>query len=164
MESLSSLSEQLRQVMRCWSSGVAVVTSWDGSSRHGMTVNSFTSVSLNPPLVTVTLANGTRTHALVARSGVFAVTILAYDQRNIADRFAGRIPEDGDRFAGVATRSLASGAPLIEGGLAFLDCRVIFSYPMEASTLFIGQVVQAAQGSDGAALLYRNREYHRMEP
>lgn len=156
-------SENLRQAMRQWTTGVTVVTSRYGEKKHGMTVNSFTSLSLDPPLVSVTLAVGTRTQRLVEQSGVFGVTILNEDQVEISDRFAGRIPEGNDRFDGLETFELVSGALLIRGGLAYLDCKVVHSYAMPASKLYIGEVQAVQIVPDGFPLIYHNRLYHRLE-
>ncbi len=156
-------AENLRHAMRQWTTGVTVVTSRSGDRRHGMTVNSFTSLSLDPPLVSVTLALGTRTQRLVEQSGIFGVTILHEGQVEISDRFAGRIPEGTDRFDGLETFELVTGAPLIQGGLAYLDCRVVHSYAMPSSKLYIGEV-QAVQTAGGdSPLIYHNRLYHRLE-
>ena len=154
--------ESLRQVMRRWTTGVTIVSSWDGETRHGMTVNSFTSISLEPPLVTVTLTTNSRTQKLVARSGVFGVTILAEAQEEIANRFSGRTAEDGHRFTGLETLTLVSGVPLIAGGMAHLDCKVIHTYPMSASILFIGEVQAAHWFDERHPLTYFNRTYHRL--
>ena len=129
--------------MRSWVTGVAVVTSQFEGGSHGMTVNSFTSISLEPPTVVVTMASNTRTYHLVEQSGVFAVTILSREQQVLAELFAGRIPEEGDRLAGLETFSLTSGAPLLRGGAAFLDCRVVHRYDLPISTLFIAEVMAA---------------------
>jgi flavin reductase (DIM6/NTAB) family NADH-FMN oxidoreductase RutF len=152
----------LRQVMRCWTTGVAVVTASDGAMRHGMTVNSLTSISIHPPLVVVTLAKITRTYRLVSRSGIFGVTILKEDQAELADRFAGRIAEEGDRMAGLETFNLVSGAPLLRVGLAFLDCRVVHTYDLPEATLFVGAVEAAERCAEGRPLLYLNREYRKL--
>ncbi|HOH20253.1 MAG TPA: flavin reductase family protein [Anaerolineaceae bacterium] len=155
-------ADELRQAMRQWTTGVTIVTSRAEGIQNGMTVNSFTSISLDPPLVAVTLANHTRTHALVARSGVFAVTILSQLQAELADRFAGRIPEDGDRFHGLATFLLSSGAPLLADGLAWLDCRVVATHPLAESTLFLGEVDASRVIPDGEPLVYHSRIYRRL--
>lgn len=149
-----------RQVMRHWVTGVAVVTSAVGEIRHGMTVNSFVSISLSPPLVTVTMNNDTRTFALVTQSGFFAVTILNRSQVEIAERFAGRGPEGVDRMAGIGTFTLRSGAPLISGGSAFLDCRIVHQYEMPLSTLLVGEVLVAQQAEEILPpLVYGNRKF-----
>ncbi len=156
-------AESLRQAMRQWTTGVTVVTSRFGGLRHGMTVNSFTSLSLDPPLVSVTLALETRTQRLVEQSGIFGVTILKEDQAEISDRFAGRIPEGNDRFAGFEVFELVSGVPFIQGGLAFLDCKVIHAYAMRSSKQYIGEVVAVQIARDGHPLVYHKRVYHRLE-
>ncbi|HEX7557251.1 MAG TPA: flavin reductase family protein, partial [Leptolinea sp.] len=73
---MSDISEDLRETMRQWTSGVSIVCSQHGNYTHGMTVNSFTSISLQPPLVSITLANQTRTNNLVHESHKFSVSIL----------------------------------------------------------------------------------------
>ena len=150
--------------MRHWATGIAVVTSRFMENEHGMTVNSFMSVSLEPPLVMVALDRSSRTCALVLQSGVFGVTILASDQQNISDRFAGRDAESQNRFAGIDTQRLVSGVPFIHGGLAFLDCRVNETYQIATHTLFIGQVVDIYINSEtsGEPLLYFNQSYQQL--
>jgi len=156
------LGELLRAAMRRWATGVAIVTSQFGGLSHGMTVNSFGSISLDPPLVTVTMHMDTRTCHLVQQSGVFAVTILSTEQQPLAELFAGRIGPDADRMAGLDTFLLVTGAPLIRGGLAFVDCRVVHQYPMHVSTLFIGEVTAAQTAPPDAGLnplIYLNRAF-----
>jgi flavin reductase (DIM6/NTAB) family NADH-FMN oxidoreductase RutF len=157
-----NLPDLLRATMRHWVTGVTIVTAQHKGVRHGMTVNSFVSVSLDPPLVTVTLASDTRTHALVEQSQWFGVTILSHLQADLSDRFAGRIPDGGDRFHEVATVSPGGPAPLLAGGLAGLECRVVHSYAMAHSTLFVGQVEEVWHGAEEAPLIYWNRGYHRL--
>lgn len=154
--------ELLRLAMRQWTTGVTVVTSRIGELVHGMTVNSFTSVSIEPPIITVTLADLARTYSLVRDSGVFAVTILAAGQEAISDRFAGRIVPDDERFVGIPVFTMATGCPLIAGGLAFLDCRVVYVHPLGESTVFFGEVLAAQIEPDGQPLVYQNRSYHRL--
>jgi flavin reductase (DIM6/NTAB) family NADH-FMN oxidoreductase RutF len=159
---MAELSESLRDVMRGWPTGVAVVTStFDGQS-HGMTVNSLASVSLDPPLIVVSLANQTRTWNLVVASHSFAVTMLDSTQQHISDIFAGKISEEADRFEGFETFTLVTGAPLLKAGRAYLDCTVMQSVLVSKSTLFIGQVKVAQGDLTRAPLVYLNREYHQL--
>ncbi len=157
--------ELLRRAMRRWVTGVAIVTSYFEGAMHGMTVNSFGSISLDPPLVTVTMNNDTRTYTLVQQSGVFAVTVLHQVQQPLAELFSGRMVEEHDRMDGLELFTLVTGAPLIRGGLAFVDCRVVHEYPMLRSTLFVGQVVAAQLadlgpgGESFAPLVYLNRTF-----
>ncbi len=154
--------EALRQVMRRWTTGVSVVTSAINGTRHGMTVNSFTSISLEPPVVTVTLAKDTRTHALVMQSGILAITLLSHEQVELANLFAGRVEDHGDRFAALETFTLVSQAPLLSGGIGFIDGRVRQMVTLEKSTLFVVDVLAAHPTGGGHPLVYFNRQYHRL--
>jgi flavin reductase (DIM6/NTAB) family NADH-FMN oxidoreductase RutF len=148
--------------MRHWTAGVSIVSSAYQGAQHGMTVNSLASVSLEPPVVLVSLQHATRTYQMVAQSGIAGVTILSEEQAELSDRFAGKVPEHGDRFAGVESFTWVTGAPLITGGLAYLDCRVRTAYPLEQSTLFLLDVVAARPAENDRPLLYFNRTYHRL--
>jgi flavin reductase (DIM6/NTAB) family NADH-FMN oxidoreductase RutF len=159
------IPELLRQAMRHWTTGVTVVTSQFEGQRHGMTVNSFTSISIDPPRVVVTLANRTRTCIMVTASGDFGVSILQASQLEISNRFAGRIPEEGDRFHGLELLSSSRGLPMLAGSLAWLDCQIIHSYEMPDSTLFVGEVLEVCLLADeGEPLLYHNRSYRKLLP
>ena len=154
--------EQLRQAMRAWTTGITIVTAIHEGQRYGMTVNSFTSLSLEPPLISVSLKQLTHTHELVQRSGEFAITILAEDQGMLSDRFAGKIPDIEDRFAGVLTETLLIDAPLLKGGMAYFNCRVMNSMPIGENTLFIAEVVAAQSSDEGAPLVYHNRVFWKL--
>lgn len=154
-------SETLKSVMRNWVSGVAIVSSHFGGISHGMTVNSFTSVSIVPARIVVTLANQTRTIKLIMQSKQFGVTILSEKQRELSDRFAGKIGEDEDRFVGVDTFTLKTGIPFLVGGLAWLECEVENVVDLGFSTLFIAKVIEAKIGN-GDPLLYHDRFYYQL--
>jgi flavin reductase (DIM6/NTAB) family NADH-FMN oxidoreductase RutF len=152
----------LRHAMRRWPTGVAVVSAAHDQIRHGMTVSSFTSLSLDPPYVMVSLENRTRTFELVTAAQVFGVTVLAEDQQDISDRFANDQTELGSRFEDLETFSMTTGAPFIKGGLAFFDCRVVTTLPAGTQTVIVGVVVTVKEGDDKTPLLYFNRGYRRM--
>lgn len=154
--------ETVRITMRRWATGVTVVSAAHDGVQHGMTVSSFTSISLEPPYVLVSLAQHARTHGLVKRSGEFAVTILSADQQEISDRFAGRTPDDEDRFVGIPTYTLRGSAPLIAGGLAGMCCKVVASFDVGTHTLFVGEVAILSNVADGDPLLYYNRSYQEL--
>jgi flavin reductase (DIM6/NTAB) family NADH-FMN oxidoreductase RutF len=155
-------SETLRQAMRAWTTGVAVVTAKYDDQQYGMTVNSFNSVSLEPPVISVALKQLTHTHALVLKSGVFAVTILGAEQQELSDRFAGKLPGITDRFEGVQVGRLSIDAPIIKNGLAFFNCRVMNSTPIGENTLFIAEVIDASGEGEGEPLVYHNRLFWRL--
>lgn len=154
--------EALRSAMRAWSAGVTVVTAAHGNQRHGMTVNSFTSISLDPALITISLQQNSRTHDLISKSRAFGLTILSSEQAKISDLFAGRVPEVTDRFAGLQTETLVTGSPLLVGGLAWMDCRVAETYDAGMNTLFIAEVVAARGNGSGDPLIYHNRKYWKL--
>ncbi len=168
--------EMLRAVMRHWPTGVAILTSRHGAQAHGMTVNSFTSISLEPPLVLACVERSVRTHGLIEQSGVFAISFLRDGQAWISDRFAGRDTEKKDRFEGLRTYAAVTGAPILADNLGHLDCVVTAAHPAGDHTIFVAEVVSAAVGSavakagdDGhdpvglGPLLYFDRGYHRLE-
>jgi flavin reductase (DIM6/NTAB) family NADH-FMN oxidoreductase RutF len=128
-----------------------------------MTVNSFTSISLDPALITISLQTSTRTHELVSKSGAFGLTILSADQADISDRFAGRNPEIQDRFSGLVMETLVTGSPLLVGGLAWMDCRVVQTYAAGQNTLFIAEVLAARGTGEGRPLVYHNRKYWQLK-
>lgn len=155
-------SDALRQAMRQWATGVVIVTSTHNGVTHGMTVSSFTSVSLTPPQVLISLAQETRTHALVKKSHCFGVSILSAGQQDISNRFAGRIPDEQDRLEGLETLTLVTGAPLLSDSMARFDCRVIATFTSGTHTLFIGEVLAAQSREDAKPLLYYNRDYRTL--
>lgn len=166
MESRTTTSEdragQLRSAMRAWTTGVAVVTAAHGGRQHGMTVSSFTSVSLDPPLVVISLHTDSQTHDLVHHAEAFGVTILASSQWELAERFAGRLGEDGDRLAGLETETFVTGAPFLRGGLAFLDCRVTQTMKAGVNTVFMAEVVAVRGDDHDSPLVYHDRAYRKL--
>ena len=152
-------SEEFRSAMRKWTAGVAIATCIADETPHGMTVNSFTSVSVDPPMVTVTMAKATRTLQKTLASGCFGITILSLDQKWIADRFADKEEYPLNRFDGLATFTMLSGVPFIEDGLAFFDCKVEHSFEMAQSVLLVGRVLSIREGKGTENLVYTNRRY-----
>jgi flavin reductase (DIM6/NTAB) family NADH-FMN oxidoreductase RutF len=154
--------EALRSAMRAWTAGVTVVTAAYENQRHGMTVNSFTSISLDPATITISLQRASRTHALIAKSRAFGLTILSAEQAEISEIFAARAANVEDRFAGLQTETLVTGSPLIAGGLAWMDCRVVQTFEVGMNTLFIAEVLAARGNGEGQPLVYHNRLYWRL--
>ncbi len=155
-------SEEMRSVMRAWSAGIAVVSAVFEGAMHGMTINSFTSISLYPAFVSVSLQKSTRTHDLALKSHMFGVTMLSEDQSELSDLFAGRKPEIEDRFAGLHIDTLITGAPLIVGGLAWLDCRVVQTFDAGMNTLFIAEALAARSFGMDTPLISHNRGYWKI--
>jgi flavin reductase (DIM6/NTAB) family NADH-FMN oxidoreductase RutF len=155
--------DDLRELMRFWATGVTLVTVRDDHGPHGMTVSSFTSLSLDPPLILISLERSSRTHAMVASVGRFAVVLLALEQQQLAERFAGGVDDSGSRFDGVAFDLSEGGAPVPHGSLAYLDCRVHEVHPAGTHSIFVGEVTGGRSGIASDPLLYFNRAYRRLE-
>lgn len=158
--------DEIRAAMRYWATGVAIVSTLKNQEQHGMTVNSFTSISLNPPFIVVTLENTARTYNLIKASGVFGVTILSSKQEVISNRFAGRDTENKDRFDGIKTETLSTGSPFIKGGMAYFDCRVTSSHPAGTNTLIVAEVIATKIDTEtnlDDPLLYYSREYRQLK-
>ncbi len=154
--------ELFKNAMAQWASGVTIVTTqWNGE-KFGLTASSFTSISLEPPLVSVALANSLYTLALMQQSGLFAVSLLASDQIDLGMRFAGMIPDIVDRFDGIDYTVAVTGCPIILGSLGWLDCRVYHSFEAGDHTVFIGEVLEADAREDGKPLLYYNRDWRHL--
>ncbi len=151
-----------RQTMRKWATGITIVSSEYEGSYHGMTVSSFTSVSVIPPIICISINSQVRTHQLIQQSGFFAITILEESQGAISECFAGRVPEEGDRFSGVDTFTLETKAPLITGGLAFFDCKVVQTVSFGQNTVFFGEVLAVKTSDEGRPLLYSNQTYQSL--
>jgi flavin reductase (NADH) len=156
---MANISDELRVAMRNWTSGVCVVCGNSKNEPHGMTVNSFTSVSLDPPLVVITMNNSAKTKIIVEETGLFSVSVLNKDQQNIADIFSGKFPEITNRFDDVKKIELPGGTFGIQGSLVILECAVKQTIPFKTSTLFIGEVVQILEGIASLPLVYHNRGY-----
>jgi flavin reductase (DIM6/NTAB) family NADH-FMN oxidoreductase RutF len=156
-------SDDLRAAMRAWTTGVAIVTVAHQGRQHGMTVSSFTSISLEPPLIVISLSHGSQTHDLIRLAGAFGVTILAASQQGLSERFADKHTRDTDRLAGLQTETFVSGAPFIKGGLAFLDCKVTQTIDAGMNTLFIAQVTVVRGADHDAPLVYHDRAYRRLQ-
>jgi len=143
---------ELKQVLARRVSGVAVVTARAGDVIHGMTVSAFTEVSLVPPLVLVCADKTSNTHPVIARGGVFALNVLAHDQAALADRFASKQDEER-RFVGLDHAAGVTGAPLLVGTVATLDCFVRAAHDAGDHVIYVGEVVDVRR-SERDPLVY----------
>lgn len=153
---------EYRRVLGHFATGVTVITTCDAGGRPaGLTANAFASVSIDPPLVLVCVERSAETHGLIARAGHFAVNVLADSQETLARRFAEKDRER--RFEGVAWRAQATGAPVLDDVLAWIDCRVHAEMEGGDHTIFIGAVA-AADALEGAPLLFYRAGFGRLTP
>lgn len=145
----------MRKAMGCFATGVAVITTADREGPHGMTVNSLTSVSLDPPLLLVCFTRGTRTADCVTTSSRFAVNILGARQEQLSNTFARR---GHDHFEGLDLPVHASGVSLMPGALAHLACAVERTMDGGDHIIVLGRVIDLAH-RDGAPLLFYGGSY-----
>lgn len=150
----------LRGVFGRFATGVTVVTvPTTNGAGHGMTANSFTSVSLHPPLVLVCVDRRTDSHPLLLSAGVFAVSVLDAEQAALSDRFA-RNPDHS--LTGLDLRTAITGAPILASALAFLDCRVDAVHPGGDHDIIVGRVLAAELGSGDDPLIFFASRYRRL--
>ncbi|MDW8396525.1 MAG: flavin reductase family protein [Anaerolineae bacterium] len=155
-------ADEFKQVMRRWASTVTIVTTAADGVIYGLTATAFSSLSVNPPEVFVSINKQTRTYPLIVQGGVFCVNFLAEEMVPISDRFAGRRPDE-ERFKDVRYRFEATGAPVLSDAIAYLDCTVAQALDAGDHTIFIGLVKAAGiQRPDETPLLYFNGRYHRL--
>lgn len=136
-------AREFRNVLGAFVTGVTVVTTLDEHGNpFGLTANSFSSVSLDPPLVLWSQSLNAPSYPVFRDAERFAISILAEHQSHISQHFArGGV----DKFAGVATEPGRSGLPLIRGAAAHLECRRVTSYPGGDHAVFLGEVEHIAQ-------------------
>jgi flavin reductase (DIM6/NTAB) family NADH-FMN oxidoreductase RutF len=155
----------LRRVLGCFATGVTVVTCRVGERTHGITVNSFTSLSLDPPLILVCIDRNTIAFKMIPEAGTFAINVLSESQRQLCDYFAKRLaPDPNDEFAGVPHWIGVSGAVLIDGALASIECRLTERYPGGDHDIFVAEVLTATIHSDAPPLLFHRGRFPRLVP
>src|SRR5215471_2265761 len=135
-----------RQVMGRFATGVTVVTTRSEKGLSGLTVNSFCSVSLDPPLVLICVDLTSHTLPYIRESGIFAVNILTDQQEHLSRCFATSSPERYEDFCHAGYHVAATGSPVLDGVLAFIDTRVVGEYPGGDHVIFVGQVVAMGVG------------------
>ena len=146
-----------RRVLGRFASGVTVVTTCDGEHRLGITVNAFSSVSLDPPLILVCIEKTSYLHQVMLRNGYFAVNLLADDQQALSACFAGH---SGARrnFCNAPSHTAATGAPILDHSLGWIDCRIVNVFPGGDHSIIVGHV-EALGASEGRPLLYYRGKY-----
>lgn len=156
--------DEFRNALRHFPAGVTLLTIRAGEEVHGLTVSAFASVSADPPMILVIVDRRHKAAPLLSQEGaVFAVNILGEDQSSLSDRFAWL--KDGDRFAEGRWGKAATGAPILEDALAWLDCIVHTRCAAGSHDIYIGLVqASAVPRPDEAPLVYWNRGYRQLEP
>jgi flavin reductase (DIM6/NTAB) family NADH-FMN oxidoreductase RutF len=148
-------TRQFRNALGRFASGVTIVTTRYEGQTHGMTANAFVSVSLDPPLVLVSLDNRSFMHKVLPAVGHYGVSVLAEDQERLSNHFAGRTVE------GIHIRFLTRhGVPLIEGAVAYFVVRVLDAHPAGDHTLYVGRVEHFESRDERPLLFYAGHYQH----
>jgi flavin reductase (DIM6/NTAB) family NADH-FMN oxidoreductase RutF len=160
---MSITSETFRDALRHFPSGVTIVTIKTGDQVHGLTVSAFASVSPEPPLIAVIIDHRHHAYQLLEQEGAtFAVNILGEDQVSLSNRFAWL--KDQDRFEEGQWGTAATGAPILEDSLAWLDCTIHSRHEAGTHTVYIGLVEASSLARpDEEPLVYWNRGYRQLK-
>ena len=153
-------STDFRSTVGSFATGVTVVTTRGEEQAYGMTANAFSSVSLDPPLVLVCVIANSEGSAHIEENRCFAVNVLHADQEPLSRYFASRDrPRGRDAFREVAHRTASSGSPILDGSIAYLDCRVHAAYEAGDHQIFIGEVLELGFDPDGNPLVFHAGRY-----
>jgi 3-hydroxy-9,10-secoandrosta-1,3,5(10)-triene-9,17-dione monooxygenase reductase component len=149
-----------RAVLGHFTTGITIVTGMDDNEPVGLTCQSFTSLSLEPPLVSFAPARSSTSWPRFRPSGSFCVNILGDDQEELCRVFA---TSGADKFRGVGWHPAETGSPLLDGVLAWVDCRTQDEYPAGDHLIVVGQVIDLAASRTGRPLLFYRGGYGRFE-
>ncbi len=155
---------QFRQLLGRFATGVTVITTSHNDVKHGMTANAFTSVSLDPPLILVSIDKRANMHNIMMENDSFCVNLLPENRREWSDWWAGKAPKDADQFADIPHTDGTTGSPVLEGCLGYIDCKVWERYPGGDHTLVLGEVQDAEVNADPdlKPLLFFASKYHKI--
>jgi 3-hydroxy-9,10-secoandrosta-1,3,5(10)-triene-9,17-dione monooxygenase reductase component len=150
----------MRTVLGHFATGITIVTAMDAGAPVGMACNSFTSVSLEPPLVLFCAAKSSTTWPRIQAAGKWAANILGEDDEEVSRLFA---QKDAERFAHMTFRPGQSGAPILDRTLAFVDCETDAEHDAGDHVIVVGRVLELGYQSEGKPLLFYRGGYGRYE-
>lgn len=155
---------ELRKVMGQFATGVTVITTQAEGELFGFTANSYTSVSLEPPLILFCLHKDSKGCPIFLKNKVFAVNILANDQMAISNGFATRELSIEERYQLVTHTPGKTGSPILDGAMGYLDCRLSSSLESGDHVIFIGEVVDMGLDPQKRPLVYFQGAYRELLP
>jgi flavin reductase (DIM6/NTAB) family NADH-FMN oxidoreductase RutF len=148
-----------RHALGHFAAGVTVVTTRGADGQpYGLTATAFSSLSLVPPLVLVCIDKKSESFPRFEESDCFAVNFLALGSRDVSQRFA---TSGGDKFSGIAHRTAATGAPVLEEALGFVDCRTVQRHQGCDHVIYVGEV-EATEVTDAEPLLHFHGAYRKL--
>ncbi|MFQ5602330.1 MAG: flavin reductase family protein [bacterium] len=151
--------ESFRNALSRFATGVTIVTLEHENEYHGLTVNSFTSVSLNPPLILICIQRNGKSHALFRLNQRFVVNILSQEQRDLASQFADSDLHGWQRFHDLKFNMSQEGIPIIADSLAYLECQIVKQYEGGDHTIFLGEVNGAWSANNKKPLLFFESQF-----
>ncbi len=157
------IKEELRKVMRVYPQGVTVVSFRKDNTFYGITVSAFTSISLEPPLIMISISKQSKIHDLIIEAEYFVVNFLAEDQKIVSDIFAGRVNVI-NRFEVVKYFFDITGCPIIKGVRAYLECKKYKVYDGGDHSIILGEVINAKKLNDKPPLVYYMQQYTTTMP
>ncbi|HEX9466893.1 MAG TPA: flavin reductase family protein [Acidimicrobiia bacterium] len=152
---------RFRTVLGHFATGVTIITAMDDGEPVGIAANSFTSLSLDPPLVLFCVAHSSSTWPRIERTGRFAVNILGEHQEKLSQLFAAK---GADRFGQTNWRVGVSGSPVLEDAMAYVDCTMEAQYPGGDHSIVVGRVVDLDVREGARPLLFFRGGYGRLNP
>ena len=153
---------EFRRALGCFATGVAVVTTLDANGKPaGMTVSSFNSVSIDPPLVLWSIANDANSYDIFVNAEHFAVNVLTFGQRELSDRFAGK---ELDKFAGIECDEGLHGIPILPAYAVCFECRTEHLYEGGDHKIIVGRVLRVEDRDEDPLIYYRGQFHGKGEP
>lgn len=154
-------ADKLKNTMSTWASGITVVTTLDEQRLHAMTASSFTSVSMDPPLILVCVGKKKRTHQILLDQKAFGVVVLAVEQEEISNLAAGFRGSEGNYLPGIEWE-MRSGVPILKECLSWMSCSLYSTCDGGDHTIFIGKVEDTGVVSEQPPLVWYSRGYRKL--
>ena len=148
-----------RNTLAKFCTGVTIITTKNQDGLHGLTVNSFTSVSLDPPLILICIQKNGLSHSTLCECEDFVVNILSKEQKELSDRFANPALDSEERFRDLNFRLSENGLPILASNLGHLECRVVSQFEGGDHTIFMGQVENGDYSEGKQPLLFYDSGY-----
>jgi flavin reductase (DIM6/NTAB) family NADH-FMN oxidoreductase RutF len=153
----------LRSMMARFATGVTVVAARHGPLLTGMTANAIASISIEPPLMMASISRKSETHAAIHGSHAFAVSVLSDGQRLLAECFAQPTSAAKlKRFCDAEWHEAETGSPILDGAIAYFDCRLIATHPGGDHAIFVGEIVAAGFDEAAEPLIWYGSRYRRL--
>ena len=151
--------DEIRTLLQNLVNGVVIVTTKSGDKINGMTCAWASQVAWEPPLLMVSIGNGSLTNEMIQESKVFAVNVLAETQIELAKHFGLKSGRTLDKFESIKFETKSTGSPILNDVVVFFDCKLYSSFNVVDHTIFIGEVLEASKLSKEHSLLYNYSDY-----